>query len=236
MRNYWLRIALGALGVFAIGMVLWNIGMAGRRRVEHVVESADPITIPLALIPFKVNGQSLGTMRQVQIIRSDPHTVEAVNFRVRLADSVADARLASCVLVMGGSLKNVDAEHTFRCVSADDTVGGNLAPVGDMRTQRGQSYVLFATAGALDSIDIDFDEELADSIAEAHEAFGDSIRSAEEAKADSIRTAAERMADSVRARADSIIAANQTHIEDARRHRARTRASVTPAPPAAPTR
>ena len=102
MRNYWLRIGLGAFGVFAVGMLLWNLGQAGKRRVEHMVESADPITIPLALIPFQVDGQSLGTLRQVQILRSDPKKVEAVNFRVRLADSIADARLESCVLVEGG--------------------------------------------------------------------------------------------------------------------------------------
>jgi hypothetical protein len=28
MRNYWLRIGLGAFGVFAIGMLVWNLGVA----------------------------------------------------------------------------------------------------------------------------------------------------------------------------------------------------------------
>lgn len=239
MRNYWLRIALGALGIFAIGMLFWNLGLAGKRHVKHVVESADPITIPLALIPFKVDGQSLGTLRQVQIIRSTPKRVEAVNFRVRLADSVADARLDSCVLIVGGSLKNIDAQHAFNCVPAGDTVGGDLAPVGEMKSQRGQTYVLFAKAGALDSIEIDFDgEALADSIAEAHREFADSIGAAEEQRADSIRSAAELMADSIRSHVDSVIRAHQPDversIEQAKKAKVRSTTTVTVEPPPAP--
>ena len=238
MRNYWLRIGLGALGVFAIGMVLWNLGLAGKQRVKHMVESADPITIPLALIPFKVDGQPLGTLRQVQILRSEPNKVEAVNFRVRLADSIADARLASCVLVVGGSLKNIDAQHAFSCVAAADTVGGDLAPVGDMETQRGRTYVLFAKAGALDSIQIDFDHDMADSIADAQRQFADSIRAVEEGRADSIHSAADRMADSIRSHVDSVIQANQPAIEQgmrqSRRIRERRSETVTAEPPPAP--
>lgn len=235
MRSYWLRIALGAFGVFAIGMLVWNVVRAGKTHVKHIVESADPITIPLALIPFKVDGRSLGTMRQVQIIRSDPKKVQAVNFRVRLADSVADARLADCVLVVGGSLKNIDAQHAFSCVPAADTIGADLAPVGDMKTQRGQTYVLFAKAGALDSIEIDFDHEaMADSIAAAQEAFGDSVRDAQEGKADSIRASAEFMADSIRARTESIIEANRAGLEQAGKVKVRTRTTVAPVPPPVP--
>jgi len=241
MRNYWLRIGLGAFGVFAIGMLVWNLGVAGKRRVKHMVESVDPITIPLALIPFKVDGQALGTLRQVQILRSDPKKVEAVNFRVRLADSITDARLDSCVLVVGGSLKNIDAQHAFSCVAAADTVGGDLAPVGDMETQRGRTYVLYAKAGALDSVEIDFDNDMADSIAEAQREFADSIREVEEARADSIHSAADRMSDSIRSHVDSVIQANRPAIEDgirqSKRHRDRPGVSVTsePAPaPAAP--
>ena len=234
MRSYWLRIAFGALGVFAIGMLFWNLADAGKRRVKHVVESAEPITIPLALIPFKVDGQPLGTMRQVQIIRSDPKKVQAVNFRVRLADSVGDARLDDCVLVLGGTLRNIDAQHAFSCVAESDTVGANLAPLGDMKTQRGRTYVLFAQAGALDSIEIDFGEEMADSIADAQREFADSIRAVEEGRADSIRDAAALMADSIRSHVDSVIQANRPAMEEsirqARKARVRTNATVTPEP------
>lgn len=237
MRSYWLRIALGALGIFAIGMVVWTLGLKGKARIKDMVESADPITIPLALIPFKVDGQSLGTLRQVRIIRSEPEKVKAVNFRVRLADSVSDARLEDCILVVGGSLKNIDAQHAFSCVPAGDTVGGALAPVGEVTSQQGRTFVLFAKAGALDSLEIDFGRESSDSVATAQREFADSIRAMEEAKADSIRDVARSLADSIREHMniDSIIAAHRPAMEQAKKEGARARVIVPPTQPAAPT-
>jgi hypothetical protein len=228
MRTYWLRIALGSLGVFAIGMLFWTLGLKGKAKIKGMVESTDPITIPLALIPFKVDGQSLGTLRQVQIIRSEPEKVKAVNFRVRLADSVGDARLEHCILVVGGSLKDIDAQHAFSCVLASDTVGGDLAPVGEMTSQRGHTYVLFAKAGALDSLKIDFGSEATDSIAAAQREFADSIRAVEESRADSIRDASRALADSIREHMniDSIVAAHGPAIEQAKQ----AQAPATPKP------
>jgi len=235
MRTYWLRIALGALGVFAIGMVAWTLGLKGKAKIKGMVESADPITIPLALIPFKVDGQSLGTLRQVRIIRSEPEKVKAVDFRVRLADSVSDARLEDCILVVGGSLKNIDAQHAFSCVPAGDTVGSDLAPVGEVTSQRGGTFVLFAKAGALDSLEIDFGREASDSVAAEQRAFADSIRTVEEAKADSIRDAARALADSIREHMniDSIVAAHRPVLEQAAKAREGARV-ITPPSPAPP--
>jgi hypothetical protein len=236
MRTYWLRIALGALGIFAIGMLIWTLGLKGKAKIKGMVESADPITIPLALIPFTVDGQSLGTLRQVKIIRSEPEKVKAVNFRVRLADSVSDARLEDCVLVVGGSLKNIDAQHAFSCVPSGDTVGGDLAPVGEVSFQRGRTIVLFAKAGALDSLEIDFGQEASDSIAAAQQEFADSVRAVEEAKADSIRDAARSLADSIREHMniDSIVAAKRPAMEQATGARERVQVGAPSAPPPSP--
>jgi hypothetical protein len=236
MRTYWLRIALGALGVFAIGLMVWTLGLKGKAKIKGMVEGVDPITIPLALIPFKVDGQSIGTLRQVRIIRSEPEKVKAVDFRVRLADSVGDARLEGCILVVGGSLKHIDAQHAFSCVPSGDTVGGDLAPVGEVTSQYGRTHVLFAKAGALDSLDIDFGHAASDSVAAAAQEFADSIRTVEEAKADSIRDAAQALADSIREHLniDSIVATHRPAIEAAQRARTGARVTATPPVPAAP--
>ena len=247
MRNYWLRIALGAFGIFALGMMVWAMVQKGKHAMKQVVESDEPITIPLALIPFTVDGRSVGTLRQVQIIRSEPEKVKAVNFRVRLADSVSDSRLAQCILVVGGSLEKIDAQHAFSCVTSADTVGGDLAPVGEVRTQRGTTYVLLAKAGALDSVKFDFGRhrEMADSIREAQQEFADSIREAEHeradsiresamGKADSIRAAAEVMSDSIRAHVDSVLAASGIQRNGPPHARAGARSAGAVPPPAPP--
>lgn len=247
MRTYWLRIALGAFGIFAIGMLGWTMFQRGKRAVRDVVESSDPITFPLALIPFQVDGRSLGTLRQVQVLRSEPEKVRAVNFRVRLADSVSDADMDNCVLVVGGSLEHIEAQHAFSCVTSADTAGGNLAPIGQVKSQRGRTWVLFAKEGALDSIKLDFGrhDAMADSIREARQQFADSIREVEQeradsireaarGRADSIREAAEAMSDSIRHHVDSVLSAAGPELEKARELKAQAKKSKAPTPAPAP--
>ncbi len=69
MRNYWLRIALGAVAIFIVGMIGVTLARQGVGRVRHVVEGSGPISVPLAFIPFHLNGQKLGTVSRVVLLR-----------------------------------------------------------------------------------------------------------------------------------------------------------------------
>jgi hypothetical protein len=177
MRNYWLRIGLGALAIFGVGMVIWKVVKIGGRRVAEVVKGNSPITIPLAFIPFKLDGRELGTLSRLEILRSSPEQVAALNFRVKLADSVADDALATCVLVAGDDMKHLNANRTFSCASATDTAGRALEPIGNIETQRGRTFVLLAKAGALSDFNVHVDvDQQADSITAKYEAQADSLR------------------------------------------------------------
>ena len=213
MSRYWMRIILGALAIFLVGTSIYYAARSGKRRVQAIAESDAPITIPLAFIPFKVDGKELGTLSRLQILRSSPKQVEAVNFRVKLADSIADERLGQCILLAGENgmnfqVKHIDANATFFCATAKDTVGKNLAPLGSIETQRGNTYVLLSGADALKNFDHDMhasNDAQADSISAVYERMADSIQqvaesigNAAEQRADSIRAMAEARADSVR--------------------------------------
>ena len=229
MNRYWMRILLGALAIFLVGTSIFYAARSGRRRVVELAESDATITIPLAFIPFKVDGRELGTLSRLQIIRSSPKQVEALNFRVKLADSVGDEQLGQCILVAGEngmtSIKRMDANTTFFCSTATDTAGKNLAPLGTIETQRGGTFVLLSGADALRDFDAGMgqNDAAADSISAVYEKMADSIQQAAESmgnaaeqKADSFRAVAETRADSIRAmaetRADSIRAAGRgTH-------------------------
>jgi len=212
MNRYWTRIIMGALGIFLLGTSVYYAARSGKRHVQRIAESDAPITIPLAFIPFKVDGKDLGTLSRLQIIRSSPKQVEAVNFRVKLADSIGDAQLGECILVAGDNgmnfqLKHINPDATFYCATAKDTTGKNLAPLGTIETQRGGTYVLLSGADALKNFDHDMHADnnaTADSISAVYEQMADSIQQA----AESIRDAAQERADSIRsmaeARADSI--------------------------------
>lgn len=223
MNRYWTRIILTALAIFLAGTSLFYAVRSGKRRVVQIADSDSPITIPLAFIPFKVDGRDLGTLSRLQIIRSSPKQVEAVNFRVKLADSVGESQLSQCILVAGDNGMNFEMKHikpdaTFYCATAQDTAGKNLAPLGSIETQSGNSYVLLSGADALKNFDGDMqhgNDAQADSISAVYERMADSIQqvaesigNAAEQRADSFRSAAETRADSIRAvagmRADSV--------------------------------
>jgi hypothetical protein len=186
MRNYWLRIAIGAFALFGAGMLVWNVFDLGKRKVERAMRSSDPITVPLAFVPFTVNGTQLGTLRRVQLERSAPDRVTAIKFRVKLADSVTDARFADCMLIAGGRLEDVSNAHTFACIPGADTVGRALEQIGEIETQGGGTFPLLGEAGTLEGIHLDFANDAMDSLGEAAAAQADSISALHEARGDSI--------------------------------------------------
>ena len=66
MRNYWLKILLSALGIFAIGMVLITGFRGLKTKVTTTLNSSDPIPIPLiGLIPFRIDSNKLGSVSRV---------------------------------------------------------------------------------------------------------------------------------------------------------------------------
>lgn len=210
MRNYWLRVIAGALAIFIVGMVLWNVLRIGRHRVENVVRSDAPLSFPLAFIPFKVDGRDLGTLSRLEVLRSAPGRVKRVNFRVKLADPAGDTTLANCILVAGD---DAGRTHTFSCVQPADTSGKDLESIGSIEVQDGETFDLLATRGTLRNFDININSD-ADSISAHYDAMADSISAHYDAMADSIQNAAEMRGQQL---SDSIRKAVELQVEEARR-------------------
>jgi hypothetical protein len=219
MRNYWLRILLGAFAIFAIGMVGVTIVRHGIAKVNSVVDSSDPLSIPLAFIPFTMSGERLGSLEHVVIHRSSPREVTGVELEVDLADSLIAQGLSGCKLaanIESDSSKpglNIHAsrgkQDTFSCISGDPPPE-NWVPFGEAVLQPGEVRVpLFVPvdfvtelheALAGDSIPPDV-EASADSLAELAELKSDSMADAATRWADSIGRAGRRFGDSLRAEA-----------------------------------
>jgi hypothetical protein len=136
MRNYWLKIVLGALVIFVVGMVIAKGINKGSQAVHQIAEGAGPISIPLpGFVPFRLDGTRLGSVRRITMYRSAPKLPSSFAVSVQLADSVPTDRLASCIIMLdadarsGGSF-NINAETAFRCLTPADTAGKNLVPFG----------------------------------------------------------------------------------------------------------
>jgi hypothetical protein len=220
MRNYWLRILLGALAVFMVGMVGVTLARQGMGRVRGVVEGSGPITLPIPFVPFKLDGQKLGTMERVVLLRDAPKSISAVELQIKLRDSIMARGLEGCHLAA-----NFDAQHhrrgvnhdvgplstgVFSCIDGSDS-SAQLQEFGRAIFQPGNVSVPLLLpndmvedlkqgnfgSGDEDSV-TSAAEARADSIAEAADARADSITAEVEARAESIAGRTERLVDSLR--------------------------------------
>jgi hypothetical protein len=218
MRNYWLRIALGAAAVFTIGMIGVTLARQGVSRVRGVVEGSGPISLPLGFIPFRLDGEKLGTVHRVVVLRDAPKQISSVQLEVKLQDSMLARGLEGCHLVAhfdedhsaraGERLGRKFTPGMFNCLQAGH-VPQDFQPFGRAVFQPGAvSVPLLLPNDIVDDLkegefgssaeDTSAAETMADSIAEAAEALADSIAEAAELRAESIVTQSERLSDSLR--------------------------------------
>jgi len=200
MRNYWLKILLGALAVFAVGMVGVTLARRGIAGVERVVASDQPLTIPLGLVPFELQGERLGKLDHVTLIRKSPQEVTAVELLVNLADSLVARGLAGCRLVANMETRGdsgVDirvgphAATVFYCAGPDDSTTADLLEYGHATLQPGDIEIpLLLTRDVVKELQhLDFGKG---GPAEATAAQADSIERANQERADSIEVAVQR--------------------------------------------
>jgi hypothetical protein len=98
MRTYWLRILLGALAVFAVGMIGIHFARRTRDTVTAVVTGSGPLSIPLPFVPFELEGNKLGRLERLVVNREAPKKVSSVRLEVKLDDSLLVQGLAGCRL------------------------------------------------------------------------------------------------------------------------------------------
>lgn len=219
MRNYWIRILLGAFAVFAVGMLGVTLVRRGRSQVEAVFASADPISIPLAFVPFQLNGSKLGTLEHVVVNRDSPKKVSSIDLQVKLGDSLVARGLAGCRLAAnieddssGHGDVNIHVnrlEHRtfFFCAPSDsgfEEFGSVAFSPGDVKVPL---LVPEELADRLQSGNWSDDSEAsdaADSAAEAAADRGDSIAATAEAKADSGMARGMRAAARAQAQGESL--------------------------------
>jgi len=221
MRNYWLRIVLGALAIFTVGMIGVSLARQGVGRVRHVVEGSGPISVPLAFIPFSLDGQKLGNVNKVVLLREAPKQISAVELEANVGDSAVARGLEGCRLTANFEdnhsprkirveTGNFSRRGVFTCIHAGDSAPG-FQEFGQATFQPGNVTVplLLPDDMVNDLREGHFDSDVQDSISAAAEARAESIADAAEARADSIAEAAT-------VRADSIVAQSQRLVDSLR--------------------
>lgn len=226
MRTYWFKILAGAFVIFAIGMIGVSLARQGIAKVNSVMASSDPLTIPLGFIPFVMSGERLGHLDHLTIQRTSPREVSGVELEVDLGDSLLALGLRGCRLAAnfesdsqqsGINIRASRRHEAFSCL-AGDSIPAHLVAFGEAVFQPGEVRVpmflqedLVRELRDLADDSTSLAEFQADSLEELAELRSDSLvleirRSADSLGrlggriGDSLRTAARRMADSAAAR------------------------------------
>jgi len=118
MRSYWFRILMGALAIFAIGMVGITMIRRGTDTVAEVVKGSGPLNIPLAFVPFQLDGSKLGTIQHLMINREAPKKLSSIHVEVKLEDSLVAQGLAGCRLAA-----NLDSDSSSSGATSTSTSG-----------------------------------------------------------------------------------------------------------------
>jgi hypothetical protein len=214
MRNYWLRIVLGAVAIFTVGMIGVSLARQGVGRVRGVVQGSGPVSIPLAFVPFNLDGSKLGTVEKLTLFRDAPKRISAVEIQIKLKDSLLAGGLRGCRLAAN---LNKDSDEggvhiragqfsrgVFSCFTGNDSTASFREFGRAFFQPGGVSVPLLLPRDVVDDLkkgDFHSDE---DSTASAG-ARADSIQAAVEAKADSIAAAAEHHADSIMGRTHRLV-------------------------------
>jgi hypothetical protein len=128
MKRYWIRIALGAVGIFAIGML---VVAAGRRGVARVRELAmnQTVRLPANVAPFRVDGKRLGSLSQIRITPQTDQGFPRINLIAQLDDPSSVAGLSNCVL-MANDASVVQGESGLHCAGSSDSAAESLIDMG----------------------------------------------------------------------------------------------------------
>jgi hypothetical protein len=205
-----------------IGITLAKQGVG---RVRGVMEGSGPITLPIAFVPFKLDGRKLGSVNKVVLLRDAPKSISSVELEVTLKDSMLARGLAGCHLAAnfeanhrpGGARIQADpfSSGVFSCLDRSDSVP-KFQVFGRAVFQPGDVTVPLLLpddiVGDLRKGEFGVHE---DSIAAAAEARADSISDAVEAQADSISTVAQARAESIVERSGRLV--DSLHREGMRR-------------------
>ena len=218
MRNYWLRIALGAVAVFTVGMIGVTLARQGVGHVRGVMAGSGPVSFPLPFVSFKLDGQKLGKVNRVVLHRDAPKQIAGVELDIRLDDSVVARGLEGCRLAAnfdedrGSRAIRRDPAHrftpgVFTCLPVTAGTPPEFEEFGHAVFQPGDVKVpLFLPTDMVSDLrEGDFASPEEDSIAMAAEAVADSVADATEARADSIAAAAEQTADSIVALSERLV-------------------------------
>lgn len=157
-KSYWIRIALRALGVFAIGLLLvvgLRRGVGAKHQIGRWADSLEhgsssvALSLPMSIVPFYVDGAKVGKLDTVVVLRHEAKTIDGLRLVANLDEGGDGKQFSSCAFAIE-SLDQFDLKQSMACT--DDTSG--MVPFGQVvfRGQNGGMRPLFVHEHDIDHL------------------------------------------------------------------------------------
>ena len=134
MRNMWLRIGLGAGVVFLAGMFAISLGRQVKAQVASAIHDGGRVSVPLALLPFQVGQDKVGSIRQIDVQRNGASRSKRINIQVRMKEQGWADKYADCLFKVDAP----DAGGLFACVPEGSSEAEGLVQIGEIRMEPGE--------------------------------------------------------------------------------------------------
>lgn len=133
MRNLWIRIGLGALFVFGAGMFFIAVGRQVKSKVRSVVHDGGSVSVPLSILPFTMDHNKVGSIRQLQVSRGPAPGAKRLHIRVDLKDGFAAETYANCLV----RVDEPGPGGLFACVAEGSPEASGLVSIGEVEINPG---------------------------------------------------------------------------------------------------
>jgi hypothetical protein len=127
--KYWLKIIAGMLGIFVIGMLVVGGIRNASGKVRSVVESSNPLNVPLLGMTFRTGKGELGKLERLRIERSEPGVINGFHFVATLNDGVDVDQFDLCEVTVSNP-EHFNRNSTFDCLTAADSGYDDLVNFG----------------------------------------------------------------------------------------------------------
>lgn len=130
MNRYWLRIGLGIVLVFALGISAMAAVKKGKAEVRSFLATAGTrLPLKLASLKFRFEGRPIGAVTGIDIQRTGAGDPGRVTIRVALTDPADLEPLRDCSLTLD-DVAHINDRTGFRCADGSELDAGDLVKTG----------------------------------------------------------------------------------------------------------
>lgn len=125
----WIKIMLGMLAIFGVGMVVRAGIMSGKSKVEELTQGTSSISIPMLGMPFRTATGEIGSIQRLHVDRSAPKQVSGFRLAVTLNDGVDVDQFDDCEITVSNP-ETIDENTAFTCLTEADSGFSELVQFG----------------------------------------------------------------------------------------------------------